>query len=106
MQWALKGLPEETVVAENKRINQVRTTLQAQAAELRTRIKASQQATISLPKLESFVLLVQDKISASDFEMKRMALDMLGITVWLDSHDIEITGFVDAEYEGIATKSS
>jgi hypothetical protein len=31
---------------------------------------------------------------------------MLGITVWLDGDDVEITGFVDAEYEGIATKSS
>jgi hypothetical protein len=35
-----------------------------------------------------------------------VALDMLGITVWLDGDDVEITGFVDAEYEGIATKSS
>jgi len=36
LQWALKGFPEETVVAENKRINESRSSLQSRKAELET----------------------------------------------------------------------
>jgi len=106
LQWALKGFPEETVVSENKRINQKRATLQAQKAELETQIKASQEAVISLPKLERFVELMQDKLSKLDFESKRQALDMLGITVWLDGQTVEITGFIDAEDDVIVNTLS
>jgi len=94
LQWALKGFPEETVVSENKRINQKRSTLQAQKAELETQVKASHEAIVSLPKLEHFVELMREKLSALDFETKRMALDMLGIKVWLDGHNVEITGTI------------
>ncbi len=91
-QWDLKGFPEEMVVAENKRINLDRATLQAQKAELETQIKASRDAVISIPKLESFIERMQSRISALDFEGKRQVLDMLNITVWLDGHGVEITG--------------
>jgi hypothetical protein len=30
-----------------------------------------------------------------DFEGKRLALDMLNITVWLDAEKVEITGTID-----------
>ena len=91
-QWDLKGFPEEMVVAENKRINLNRATLQAQKAELETQIKASRDAVISIPKLENFIERMQSRISALDFEGKRQVLDMLNITVWLDGHGVEITG--------------
>jgi len=29
-----------------------------------------------------------------DFESKRQVLDMLGITVWLDGENVEITGVI------------
>lgn len=92
LQWALKGFPEEMVVAENKRINQKRTSLQAQMAELETQIKVSQEAAISLPKLEHFVQLLREQLTTLDFETKRMVLDMLAIKVWLDGHNVEVTG--------------
>jgi hypothetical protein len=106
LQWALKGFPEEMVVTENKRLNQKRTTLEARMAELETQIKASQEATISLPKLERFVELMQDRISALDFEAKRMALDMLSIKVWLDGDDVEVTGLIPVEDAAFATTQS
>jgi site-specific DNA recombinase len=91
-QWDLKGFPEEMVVAENKRINLNRATLQAQKAELETQIKASQDAVITIPKLESFIERMQGRIAGLDFEGKRQVLDMLGIKVWLDGENVEITG--------------
>ena len=106
LQWALKGFPEETVVAENKRINEKRTSLEAQKAELEAQIKASQQAAISLPKVERFVELMREKLCALDYETKRMVLDMLGIKVWLDGHNVEITGVLPVSDDVIVTTHS
>jgi len=106
LQWALKGFPEQTIVNENKRINQKRSILQAQKAELEKQVKASQEAVISLPKLGRFVELVREKLSTLDFETKRMALDMLGIKVWLDGYDIEITGTIPILEGAIVTAQS
>jgi len=94
LQWALKGFPEETVLAENKKINARRESLKAQKADLEIKIKASQEATISLPKLERFVELLRQKLATLDFETKRLALDMLDIKVWLDGNSVEITGVI------------
>jgi site-specific DNA recombinase len=92
LQWALKGFPESQVEAENRRLNQSRETLMAQKAELETQIKASRDAAISIPKLESFIERMQSRIGTLDFEGKRQVLDMLNIAIWLDGETIEITG--------------
>jgi site-specific DNA recombinase len=92
LQWALKGFPEGTVISENKRINDKRTSLTSQKAELEERVKASREAAISFPKLEAFIDLVRNKLTVLDFDTKRLALDMLDIKVWLDGYNIEITG--------------
>jgi len=106
LQWALKGFPEETVVAENKRINEKRNSLQSRKAELEKQIKASQEAIISLPKLECFVELMRQKLSTLDYETKRLALEMLNITVWLDGQNIEITGVLPVAENAIVTTQS
>ncbi len=103
LQWALKGFPEETVIAENKKINTQRESLKAHKAELETQIQASQEAAISLPKLEQFVDLMRERLKALDFETKRMALDMLNIKVWLDGYNVEITGSLPIIEGSIAT---
>jgi len=97
LQWALKGFPENQVEVENRRLNKARETLTAQKAELEGQIRASQGAAISLPKLETFVERMQDKLSKLDFEGKRQVLDMLNITVWLDGETVEITGVLPME---------
>ena len=41
-----------------------------------------------------------------DLEGKRLALDMLGITVWLDGKNVEVTGTIDPESVIVHTPSS
>ncbi len=55
LQWALKGFPEDTVVAEKKRINESRSSLQSRKASLETQMQASREAAVSLPKLEEYI---------------------------------------------------
>jgi len=92
LQWALKGFPESQVEAENRRLNKARETLTAQKAELETRLKASQDAAVNVPNLERFIENIQKHLPKLDFEGKRQTLDMLGIKVWLDGENVEITG--------------
>ncbi|NVM22829.1 MAG: recombinase family protein [Desulfobacterales bacterium] len=106
LQWALKGFPEDTVVAENKKINEKRESLKARKAELETQIKASQEAADNLPNLDRFVELMRQKLTTLDYETKRMALDMLGIKVWLAGHNVEITGALPITADVIVTTQS
>ena len=50
-----------------------------------------------MPNLERFIEDMQKRIPELDFEGKRLALDMLGITVWLDDRNVEVTGTIDPE---------
>ena len=68
--------------------------------------KASQEAAVSLPKLERFVELMRQKLSTLDYETKRMALDMLSIKVWIDGHSVEITGTLPILDDAIVTTHS
>ncbi|MFC2035986.1 hypothetical protein ACFLUJ_07715 [Chloroflexota bacterium] len=71
----------------------VTTPTQAiQGAEPETRLKASQDVVISIPKLESFVVTMRERLSILDFEGKRLVLDMLGVTAWIDGENEEVTG--------------
>ncbi len=106
LQWALKGFPEETVVAENKRINESRINLESQKKELEITIKESREAAVSLPKLESYVQLIRSKLATLDFDMKRLALDMLNIKVGIDGLNIEVTGTIPVEDADVVTTSS
>jgi len=106
LQWAIKDFPEDMVVIENKKLNSERKSLKAQKAELEHKVKASQEAAISLPKLEHFVELVREKLSRLDFETKRMALDMLDIKVWIDGYNVEVTGVIPISDYVIVTPQS
>ena len=87
--------PADQVEAENKRLNKARETLKKRQLELEKQLKADRDIATSIPKIERFIERIQGNIAAVDFEGKRLALDMLGITVWLDGENIEITGTVD-----------
>ena len=97
LQWALKGFPEDQVEAENKRLNKAKETLNERKTELETQLKTSQDTAINVPKLEEYIERIQGHLSTLDYESKRLVLDMLGITVWLDNDSIEITGTIDPE---------
>jgi len=106
LQWALKGFPENQVEAENRRLNKAKETLNAQKTELEAQLKASQNAVINVPNLERFIEDMQKRLPELDFEGKRLALDMLDITVWLDRESIEVTGTIDPESGIVRTPSS
>jgi hypothetical protein len=106
LQWALKGFPEDTVEAENRRINGNRTSLESQKAVLEKQIKASQEAAFSLPKLEEYIELIREKLTTWDFDMKRLVIEMLNIKIWIDGLNVEITGTLPVEDADVVTKSS
>ena len=106
LQWALKGFPEDQVEAENKRINKMRETLAAQKADLETHLKASQDAILSIPKLERTMELLQCKLENPDFAAKRDFIESLGIKIWLDGENVEITGFIPTEDPCVVHTSS
>ncbi|UCH51229.1 MAG: recombinase family protein [Chloroflexota bacterium] len=106
LQWAIKGFPEDMVEMENRKLNSKRESFKAQKAELEHKVKASQEAAISLPKLEHFVELVREKLSALDFETKRVALDMLDIKVWIDGCNVEVTGVIPISDYAIVSPQS
>ena len=106
LQWALKGFPEDTIVAENKRINENRSSLQLRKAALSTQIQVSREAAVSLPKLEEYIQLAREKLTDLDFDIKRLALDMLSIKVWVDGSNVEITGTISVEDSEVVTTSS
>ena len=74
-------------------------------AELETQLKASHDAIINVPKLEGFIRDMQDKLPNLDYEGKRLGLDMLGITVWLDGENVEVTGIIDLKFQGYVVQN-
>ena len=106
LQWALTGFPKEMVIAENKHINENRSGLESQKAELEMQIKESHEAAISMPKLESYIQLIRSKLATLDFDMKRLALDMLNIKVWVDGLSVKITGTIPIQDADVVTISS
>ena len=66
----------------------------------------SHEAAASIPKMEEYIRLVQEKLTTLDFDMKRLALDMLNIKVWIDGQSVEVTGSIPVEDSVVATKSS
>ena len=106
LQWALKGFPESQIESENKRINKARETFQRRKVELEAQIKASQDAIINVPKLEHTVELLRQQLKDPDYATKRDFIESMGITVWLDGDDVEITGFLPTEEVAIAHNQS
>jgi site-specific DNA recombinase len=103
LEWAIKGFPEDMVEAENKKLNARRESLNTRKQELEQRIKVSQEATVTIPKLEQFVQMVRERLAGADFETKRMALEALDIKVWIDGQDVEITGVIPVSDSVIAS---
>lgn len=87
LQWALKGFPEETVVAENKRINEQRDVLKQRRIELETRIEQARQIDVNFESIEQFCEQWRQNLGEFTFEDKRLALEALQLKVWVDGDD-------------------
>ncbi len=59
-----------------------------------------------MSKLEEYIQLVCKKLTDLDFDMKRLALDMLNIKIWVDGSNVEITGTIPVEDSEVVTTSS
>ncbi len=106
LQWALKGFPESQVETECRRMNNSRETLEARKTELESQVKASQDAVITLPKLEHTVELLREQLKNTDFATKRDFIESMGIRVWLDGESVEITGVMPVTDDVIVTTRS
>jgi hypothetical protein len=69
-------------------------------------IQTSREAALSLPKLEEYIQLIRDKLTTLDFDMKRLALDMLNIKVMIDVQSVDISGTIPEENAMVVTTSS
>ncbi|MFC1909895.1 hypothetical protein ACFLXC_01205 [Chloroflexota bacterium] len=96
LRWAIGGFPEATVIAENKRINGERASLQKHRAELEQRLQACQDMAANLPEHERFIQMLQG-IDSLDFEGRRLALQMLGIAVLIDGDKVDSRGKIGTE---------
>jgi site-specific DNA recombinase len=105
LQWALKDFPPDQVESENKRLNKAKEIFKAQKIELEAQIKANKAAIINLPNMERFIKDIHEKLPNLDFESKRLALEMLGITVWLDGESIEVTGRIEPQKQSLRCSS-
>ncbi|MFC1860841.1 recombinase zinc beta ribbon domain-containing protein [Chloroflexota bacterium] len=105
LQWALKDFPSDQVEAENRRLNKAKETLKSRQIELEALLKASQEAVINVPRMGGFIKEIQGRLPKLDFEGKRLALEMLGITVWLDGENIEVTGTIEPEKQVLRCSS-
>ena len=61
---------------------------------------------VCLPKLEDYVQRIREELTTLDFDMKRLALKMLNIKVWIDGQSVEITRTIPVEDADVVTKSS
>ncbi|GAH48393.1 unnamed protein product, partial [marine sediment metagenome] len=98
---ALKDFPEETVVAENKRINGQRDLLKQRRSELEARLEQARETEVNMESIERFCEVVRQKLGEFTFEDKRLALEALSIKVWVDGKEINIEGAIEVGEEGI-----
>ena len=94
LQWALKGFPEETVIQENEKINNVRNELNQRRAELEKRIEVAKQAEVNIQGIKEACELVSKNLEELSFENKRLALEALNIKIWVDGESITIDGAI------------
>jgi len=94
LQWALKGFPEETVAAENRRINKQRAILEQHKSELETRIEQIKETHVDMESIERFCELGRQNLEDFTFEDKRLALETLQIKVWVDGNNTTIEGAI------------
>lgn len=106
LHWALTGFPEETIAKENEKINHARTILQQHRAELEKGINSSTQEKMDIHNIEVACALVRKSLTELSFENKRLALEALNITVWINGENIKIEGCIPIKGRVIATTQS
>jgi len=94
LQWALKGFPSATVVGENEKINKQRDALLKVEAELKSKVDKAKQSDLEVAGLEQFCDLARANLASFGYEDKRLALEALQVTIWVDENTVSITGAI------------
>ena len=94
LDWALKGFPEETVVRENKKINDHRIGLQKLETEIEARIEQARQSQVNVEDIKKACEIVSNNLGDLSYEEKRLALEALNIKVWLNNERVTIEGAI------------
>ncbi len=82
------------VVKRNKAINEQRQHLTSLRDDMQKRLEAIRSSMADIDKVEEFIGLVMNNLKEFSFEEKRLALQALGIKVWLNGQDIEVAGSI------------
>jgi site-specific DNA recombinase len=94
LQWALKGFPTDTVVLENEKINKQRADLLKLEVELKSKLDKVKQSDLEVAGLEKFCDLARANLESFGYEDKRLALEALQVTIWIDENTVSITGAI------------
>ncbi len=94
LQQAKRGFPEKMVEADNKRINESRTTLMQRKAELEDKIDRAAQAADHMASIEQFCELARRNIDTFTDEDKKLAAQMLDAKVYVYPNSVNIEGII------------
>jgi hypothetical protein len=94
LRQSLMGFPEEMVIAENKKYNQERADLLKRKTELEARIEQTKQVKANEVSIEGFCEMMKKSLGSLTFEDKRLALNALGIKVWVKGDEVTIEGTI------------
>ena len=92
LQWALKGFPEAAVLSDNERINKLRIVLKDRQTELTNRLTEAKQDEVDVAGIRQFCELAKQNLHDFSYQDKRLALEVLRITVWVDGEKLSMTG--------------
>ena len=59
-----------------------------------------------MPEQKEYIHLGREKLANLDSNMKRLALDVLNIKIWIDGSSLETTGTIPVEDIVVVIKSS
>ncbi len=94
LQQAKRGFPEEMVEADNKRINESRTSLMQRKADLEDKIAQAERANDNMASIEQFCELTRQNIENFTDEDKKLATKALDLKVRVYPDTVKIEGII------------
>ena len=94
---------EDKFNAEIKRVTTQIAELDRQRHQLEHRIEVCEQNEIDFDNVREFCKLASQNIENFTFENKRLALEVLGIKVWIDNQEITLEGVIPRIKDEIAS---
>ncbi len=94
LQQAKRGFPEEMVEADNKKINESRTSLMQRKADLEDKIARVAQASDNMASIQQFCEVARRNIDNLTDEDKKLAAQMLDVKVCIYPDTVSIDGII------------